>query len=101
MLNLLGVWKVNTWEFQRKVKGLVSDEKSKNKGGEKMKGRVKWYSDMKGFGFIESEEAGKDVFVHNKDVGDLKLFDDDVVEFDVEETPKGLNAKNIKIVKGG
>ncbi len=62
-----------------------------------MKGKVKWFNRMKRFGFIEVE--GKDdVFVHQSALaeGTKMLNDGDEVEFDVEETDKGLQAKNVK-----
>jgi cold shock protein len=57
----------------------------------------------KGFGFITKEGAEKDIFYHENSLeGDLavrKLKVGDAVTFDVEETPKGLNATNIKLVE--
>lgn len=56
----------------------------------------------RGFGFIETDEADKDVFYHvNSLEGELaerKLSEGDKVTFDLEETPKGLNAVNIKLM---
>lgn len=56
----------------------------------------------RGFGFIKTDEADKDVFYHvNSLTGDLaetKLSEGDKVTFDLEETPKGLNAVNIKLM---
>jgi CspA family cold shock protein len=60
-----------------------------------MKGKVKWFNPRKGFGFIEVED-GDDVFVHNSAIESGYLHDGDEVEFDVEETDRGLNAKNVK-----
>jgi CspA family cold shock protein len=61
-----------------------------------MEGKVKWYNSMKGYGFIEIEE-GKDVFVHRNalPVGTF-LNEGDIVEFDVEVSPKGPQATNVK-----
>lgn len=57
----------------------------------------------KGFGFISQEGSDKDVFYHENSLeGDLatrKLQVGDVVTFDVEETPKGLNAVNIALAE--
>ena len=57
----------------------------------------------KGFGFISKEGSDKDVFYHENSLeGDLavrKLKVGDVVTFDVEETPKGINAINIKLLE--
>ena len=66
------------------------------------KGTVKTVTD-KGFGFITKEGSDKDVFYHENSLeGDLavrKLQVWDVVNFDVEETPKGINATNINLLE--
>ena len=63
-----------------------------------MKGTVKWYNRMKSFGFIEVE-GQKDVFVHKEALEDgLVLYEGDNVEFEIEETEKGLQAKNVSKV---
>ena len=61
-----------------------------------MQGRVKWFNAEKGYGFIERED-GPDVFVHYtaiKSEGFRSLNQGDVVEFDIVEGPKGLQAAN-------
>ena len=61
------------------------------------KGTVKWFNSAKGFGFITREEGG-DVFVHFKSIvgeGRRDLKEGDHVEFDVENSPKGLQAINV------
>lgn len=63
-------------------------------------GKVKWFNNSKGFGFIEREE-GDDVFVHYTSIGGdgYKTLDEgDEVEFEVVEGPKGLQASNVKKV---
>lgn len=63
-------------------------------------GKVKWFDTEKGFGFIAPEDGGKDIFVHRNNVENLDynqgLEDDEAVEFEVEETPKGLSATNVR-----
>ena len=62
-------------------------------------GKVKWFDSEKGFGFIEPDEGGKDIFVHRNNVANLGfqqgLEDGEAVEFEVEETPKGLSAVEV------
>ena len=61
------------------------------------RGTVKWFNKTKGFGFIQ-REAGEDVFVHYKAItgeGFKELFEGESVAFEVEESPKGLQAVNV------
>ncbi len=63
-------------------------------------GIVKWFSDKKGFGFIEQEE-GPDVFVHHSNInatGFKSLSDGDRVTFEVEDGQKGPTAINVTVV---
>jgi CspA family cold shock protein len=62
------------------------------------KGTVKWFNPEKGYGFI-SQEGGPDVFVHYSAIqgnGYRNLEENEVVEFDVKEGDKGLQAANVK-----
>jgi CspA family cold shock protein len=63
-----------------------------------MKGTVKFFNQMKGFGFIAGED-GKEVFVHKSSLGEgVTLQDNDAVEYDVEQGDKGPKAVNVKKV---
>jgi CspA family cold shock protein len=60
-------------------------------------GTVKWFSDEKGYGFIEQED-GKDIFVHFSSLvmsGFKTLGEGDVVSFDIEDGDRGPIAKNV------
>ena len=62
-----------------------------------MKGKVKWYNEMKNYGFIEVEDGGKDVFVHRNAISPgLVLREGDEVEFDIEESERGPQAANVR-----
>ncbi len=66
-------------------------------------GRVKWFSDAKGYGFIE-QEGGEDVFVHFSNIqgrGYRSLKEGQIVQFDIEQTPKGLRAVNVRVIDEG
>jgi len=65
------------------------------KGNNMEKGKVKWFNQDKGYGFIE-QENGKDLFVHHSEVQDGSLREGEDVEFDVGEGRKGPCAVNVK-----
>ena len=63
-------------------------------------GKIKFFDTQKGFGFIAPDDGGKDIFVHRNNVEALGpnqgLEEDEAVEFEVEDTPKGKSALNVK-----
>lgn len=62
-----------------------------------VQGTVKWFSNQKGYGFI-TPESGKDVFVHHKEIqgeGYKTLEEGQKVSFEIENGPKGEQAKNV------
>ena len=61
-------------------------------------GKVKWFNDQKGFGFISSEQ-GRDVFVHHSVIegqGFRTLQENESVEYDFEDGPKGMKAIKVR-----
>ncbi len=68
--------------------------------GTRVRGKVKWFNDQKGYGFIGTEN-GPDVFVHQTEIvseGFRSLAEGDEVEFNLDEGPKGKTARAVKRV---
>lgn len=62
-------------------------------------GKVKWFNDQKGFGFIAAAVDGKDVFVHHSVIegeGFKTLQENESVEYDFEDGPKGMKAIKVR-----
>ena len=60
-------------------------------------GTVKFFNETKGFGFISEDDTDKEHFVHVSGLID-KINEGDVVEFELQEGKKGLNAVNVKVI---
>ena len=58
-------------------------------------GKVKFYNNSKGFGFIVEDEGGRDLFVHQTGLID-RIADNDLVTYEVVQGKKGLTAVNVK-----
>ena len=68
------------------------------------KGKVKWFSNMKGFGFLTKEGSDKDIFIHYSSIqGETykKLTENEEVTFDLVDGPKGPTATNVVRQKKG
>src|SRR5438128_2199476 len=77
---------------------LVSNE---HQGTNMSTGTVKWFNDAKGFGFITPDDGSKDLFVHFSSIqasGFKTLKEKDKVQYDVEQSPKGPRAGNLKLL---
>ncbi|HAX61514.1 MAG TPA: cold-shock protein [Elusimicrobia bacterium] len=64
-----------------------------------MRGKVKWFNDSKGYGFLAKDDGSGDVFVHFSAIGGdgfKSLAEGDAVEFDVVDSDKGPKAANVK-----
>lgn len=63
------------------------------------KGSVKWFNNAKGYGFINIDDEEEDIFVHYSQIlqdGFKTLKADEIVEFELNQGPKGLHATNVQ-----
>ncbi|CAL66550.1 MULTISPECIES: cold-shock protein [Christiangramia] len=60
-------------------------------------GKVKFFNNTKGFGFIKADDSNEDIFVHSSGLID-EIREDDRVQFEVEQGKKGLNAVNVEVI---
>jgi CspA family cold shock protein len=70
-----------------------------NRGITVATGTVKWFNDAKGYGFITPTDGGKDVFVHHSAIdgkGFKSLAEGQKVQYDVQQSPKGPSATNVR-----
>lgn len=83
----------------QKIKAWFTGKKTDEpKSSEFKTGTLLFFNRKKGYGFINSEEAAKDVYVHIKDTKG-RLRKGDKVRFKVEPTEKGLRARNVELIK--
>ncbi len=70
--------------------------------GGRQRGKVKWFSRQRGYGFIIVEDSGEEIFVHRSDLeGVYSLREGQQVEFEIEATPKGPEAVRVSPVRAG
>jgi CspA family cold shock protein len=78
-------------------------ENNQREYGMRIKGKVKWFNESKGFGFISREDGEKDCFVHHTAIqgeGFKTLREGEAVEFDVVQGTKGPAAENVTRLEG-
>ena len=64
-------------------------------------GKVKFFNEEKGFGFIKPDNGGADIFMHVTDLSGATVSDNTPVEYETKQGKKGLQATNIAVVRNG
>ena len=88
---------INDCKSSKTIHFIQRSQKPNALDGVMPQGTVKWFNQVKGFGFIE-QEGGDDLFVHITQV-EGEITDGDTVEFEIGEGPKGPNAINVSKVE--
>ncbi len=78
---------------------IIKPKTKKNVEGTLLRGIVKFYDEEKGFGFIDPDSDGEDLFFHSTALGGKKLYENDRVEFEMSIGPKGPIAIHIVYLK--
>ena len=93
-------WKLTEQKLRNEEEINLKEEKRLDEQDKKrMNGSVKWFNGSKGYGFITSEDDGKDIFVHSsavKNAGFKYLQEGDQLTFEIEKTDKGSSAINLQ-----
>lgn len=63
-----------------------------------MTGKVKFYNESKGYGFITNDKTGKDIFVHATALNGIELREGDKVEYTEEDGKKGITAGQVQVL---
>lgn len=80
------------------LKNFINKLFNLNKESNLKEGRVKFFNYKKGYGFITVKDSGEEIFVHTKNLID-KIKDKNKVTFNIEKSPKGPIATNVRVIK--